>query len=106
MKNRQNDSFQASFCAERLKALGEPLRLRIVDALRQGELTVSDLSLILESQVVNVSHHLKVLKQVELVISRREGKYIYYQLHPDLLGQQGDSAAQLDLGCCKLQVEP
>ncbi len=53
----KSDSFSSEFCAERLKALSNPLRLRVVDALRQGELTVSDLTELLETEMFTLSHH-------------------------------------------------
>jgi DNA-binding transcriptional ArsR family regulator len=101
----KNDTFQSQFCAERLKALGDPLRLRIVDALRQGELAVGDLAELLEAEFVTVSHHLQILKHAQLVETRREGRFIYYKLTPDLLQSAKGGAAQfLDLGCCRIEV--
>ncbi len=99
------DTFQSEFCAERLKALGDPLRLRVVDALRFGELTVSDLAELLDVEMVTVSHHLQILKRVELVSTRREGRFIYYNLAAQLLRSgTGKSRQFLDLGCCRIEV--
>ncbi len=97
------DVFQADFCAERLKALSDPHRLRIVAALRYGELTVSDISEFLEAEMVKVSHHLKIMKHASLVEVRREGRFMYYRLHQDLL-QSNRNGKFLDLGCCRLEV--
>ena len=55
------DTFESDFCAERLRALGDPHRLRVIEALRSGEQTVTDLALLLDVEVVNLSHHLQVL---------------------------------------------
>lgn len=98
------DVFQADFCAERLKALSDPHRLKIVAALRYGELTVSDIAELLEAEVVTVSHHLKIMKFASLVEVRREGRFMYYRLHADLLRSKGRSGKFLDLGCCQLSV--
>ncbi len=98
------DAFDAAFCAERLKALGDPHRLRIVDALRYGELTVSDIAEFLEAEVVTVSHHLKIMKFAELVEVRRDGRFMYYRLPVDLLCSAGKGSKFLDLGCCRLEV--
>lgn len=101
----KNDTFQANFCAERLKALGDPLRLRIVDLLRLGELTVSDLTEFLETSMVTMSHHLQILKHAHLVESRREGRFIYYGLAEELLKRtKGKDNQCLDLGCCRIEV--
>lgn len=100
-----SDSFQSDRCATLLKALAEPLRLRIVDLLRQGELTVSDIAEFLGVEVVLASHHLQVLKHAELVAPHREGRFIYYQLREDMLqSAKGKSTQFLDLGCCRIEV--
>lgn len=98
------DVFNAAFCAERLKALSDPHRLRVVDALRYGELTVTDIAEFLDAEVVTVSHHLKIMKFADLVEVRREGRFMYYRLHEDLLCSAGKGSKFLDLGCCRLEV--
>lgn len=98
------DVFQADYCAERLKALSDPHRLRIVAALRYGELTVSDIAELLETELVTISHHLKIMKHANLVEVRREGRFMYYRLHADLLQSKGRGGKFLDLGCCRLEV--
>ena len=104
MPSKEQDSFKANYCAERLKALSEPHRLRIVDALRYGELTVTDIAQLLEAEVVTISHHLKVMKHADLVEVRREGRFMYYRLHDDLLCSGSKGSKYLDLGCCRLEV--
>ena len=98
------DVFQADFCAERLKALSDPHRLRIVDALRYGEMTVSDIADFVEAEVVTISHHLKIMKYASLVEVRREGRFMYYRLHPDVMTSARKGSRFLDLGCCRLEV--
>ena len=73
-----DDIFQASFCADRLKVLGDPLRLRIVNLLQSGELTVGDICEFLEVEIGTASHHLKILKHGKLVSPRRDRRFIYY----------------------------
>lgn len=99
MTDAKHDAFQADVCARQLRALGEPQRLRLIQALQFGELTVSDLSLLLESEIVNISHHLQVLRRAQLVSVRRDGRYMYYRLRTGLLRRR-----RLDLGCCRLEV--
>jgi len=101
----ENDNFQSKACADQLKALSEPLRLRIVDLLRQGELTVGDIAEFLETELVTVSHHLKILKHAGLVEAEREGRFIVYRLRNDLLQQAEKGTKQfLNLGCCRIEV--
>ncbi len=63
------------------KALGEPTRLMLAQALGEGgELCVCDLSWVAERSEGLVSHHLRALRSAGLVRSRREGKMVMYEL--------------------------
>lgn len=68
----------SEFKADFFKALSNPLRIRILDELRDGELTVSEIRDRLEVELPNVSQQLAVLKGKRLVFSRKEGVNIYY----------------------------
>jgi DNA-binding SARP family transcriptional activator len=69
--------------AERLRALGDPTRLRIAHAPHVGdELCVCDLAWIVGSSQGLVSHHLRQLRSAGLVGSRRDGKLVMYRLSP------------------------
>jgi len=63
-----------------------------------------DISEFLETQTVNVSHHLQILKHAGLVTTRREGRFIYYKLSDDLLSSRRRSRRRLNLGCCTIEV--
>lgn len=70
--------------AERLRALGDPTRLRIAHALHVGgELCVCDLAWIVGSSQGLVSHHLRQLRAAGMVDSRRDGKLVMYRLNAD-----------------------
>jgi ArsR family transcriptional regulator, arsenate/arsenite/antimonite-responsive transcriptional repressor len=62
-------------------ALSEPLRVRVIDLLREQELCVCDLCEVLEVTQSKLSFHLKVLKEAQLVQARQEGRWIYYSLN-------------------------
>lgn len=65
----------------RAKALGDPTRLTIAAALREGgELCVCDLSWVTERSDALVSHHARTLRGAGLVASRRDGKMVLYSL--------------------------
>jgi DNA-binding transcriptional ArsR family regulator len=67
--------------AERAKALGDPTRLQVALALREGdELCVCDLAWVCERSDKLVSHHARALRAAGLVDSRREGKMVMYFL--------------------------
>jgi ArsR family transcriptional regulator, arsenate/arsenite/antimonite-responsive transcriptional repressor len=62
-------------------ALSDPLRLQVIELLRQEELCVCDLCTALEVSQSKLSFHLKALKEAQLVRSRQEGRWIYYSLN-------------------------
>ncbi len=64
------------------KALSDPTRLRIVAALRRGEVCVCELAEALELSQSTLSSHLQVIRQAGLVSTRKRGKWIYYDLEP------------------------
>jgi DNA-binding transcriptional ArsR family regulator len=100
------DPLQANHCAEQLKALSEPHRLRIVSALRAGPKSVSDLSEGLQVELVTVSHHLQILRNARIVRTERKGRFILYSLHEDVFqaAESGRASEHLDLGCCRLEI--
>ncbi|MEQ8833495.1 MAG: metalloregulator ArsR/SmtB family transcription factor [Miltoncostaeaceae bacterium] len=63
----------AQVIAERFRVLSEPMRLRLLDSLRDGESTVGELAARLETSQQNVSKHLGVLASAGLVERRKEG---------------------------------
>lgn len=66
------------FKSEFFKALANPLRIRILDELRDGELTVSELRLRLGVEATNVSQQLAILRSKDLVVGRKQGSNMYY----------------------------
>src|SRR5881398_2320687 len=63
------------------KALGDPTRREILRLLRGGEKTAGELAEHFDMAKPSVSHHFNVLKQADLIVSRREGQQIYYGLN-------------------------
>lgn len=66
--------------AERFKALGEPARLQILNQLRDGEMTVTELVDATGLGQANVSKHLALLLSLRFVSRRKEGLFVYYAL--------------------------
>lgn len=97
------DRFQANQCAEKLKALSEPIRLRIVDLLRDGSRTVGEIAELLDQELVNISHHLGILYHAGLVEREKQGRYMHYRLHAALVLDENNSH-QFNLGCCRLEI--
>lgn len=69
--------------SELYKALADETRVKILHLLSQRELCVCDLAFILETTLPAVSHHLRLLKTLRLVSSRRDGKMVFYRLDDD-----------------------
>lgn len=90
-------------CAERLKALADPDRLRIVECLRMGALTVGDICEILEVEIARLSHHLGVLRVNEIVQVEKDGRHRVYSLNPELIEDLQNNA--LNFGCCRLEID-
>jgi ArsR family transcriptional regulator len=78
---------QAERMATIAKALGDPIRLQLVDVLRKhaGKVCVYELVPLFEVSQPTVSHHLKVLRQAGIVGSERVGLWAYYYVEPDAL---------------------
>jgi DNA-binding transcriptional ArsR family regulator len=66
--------------ARRFRALGEPMRIRLLDRLREGEASVNELAETLGTSQQNVSKHLGVLAEVGILGRRKEGTYVYYRI--------------------------
>ncbi len=66
--------------AETFSALGDPTRVRILDALSHGELCVCDLAAVLGLSQSAVSHQLRLLRGIRLVRPRRDGRIVFYSL--------------------------
>ena len=95
----------ASNCSRFLKALGDPLRLQIVEFLQSGPKTVTDIAECLETEIANASHHLHVMSHAGLVTTKRDGKFCYYSLAPDVhVRATARGLSSLDFGCCRLEL--
>lgn len=79
------DRDQAIRMAEVAKALGDPVRVQLIDVLRKhaGKVCVCELVALFDLSQPTVSHHLKVLRQAGLVGSERQGLWAYYYVIPD-----------------------
>jgi ArsR family transcriptional regulator len=87
------------------KALADPTRREILGLLRKGEMTAGDLAQRFDMTKPSMSHHFAVLKDADLVTSRREGQQIWYGLNTtvvqdlltwamDLIGDNGIGAGK------------
>ena len=66
------------FKAEFFRVLSHPTRLRILDTLRDGEMTVGDIQAELKVEQSTLSQHLGALRAINFVHARREGTSVWY----------------------------
>jgi len=71
---------QVTTLAETFRALGDPTRVRMLDALSQDELCVCDLARLLDLTESATSHQLRILRSLRLVRTRRSGRKVFYAL--------------------------
>ncbi len=83
------DREQAIRMAEVAKALGDPVRVQLIDVLRKhaGKVCVCELVPLFDLSQPTVSHHLKVLRHAGLVGSERQGLWAFYYVIPDALAE-------------------
>ena len=70
----------AELIARRFRAIAEPVRIRLLDRLRDGEATVNDLAEQVGSSQQNVSKHLSVLADAGILARRKDGNRVYYRI--------------------------
>lgn len=89
----------AEAAARIMQAMASPVRLRILDRLRQSPCSVSELVLAIGMEQAAVSNHLRLLRHLDLVTGRRTGRHVIYSLHDEhvetLLAQTLDHVAHL-----------
>ncbi len=66
--------------ARRFRVLGEPMRIKLLDRLREGEASVNELSEALAASQQNVSKHLAVLAEVGILGRRKQRTHVYYRI--------------------------
>ncbi|MEV4202240.1 ArsR/SmtB family transcription factor [Micromonospora globbae] len=92
---RPMDAEQAAAVAPMFKALGDPVRLRLMSMIASvPEMCVCDLTPAFDLSGPTISHHLKVLREAGLVDSERRGTWVWYRARPEAFRQLG---ALLDL---------
>ena len=80
----------AAEIAVKLKALADPVRLRLFSSVAShisGEACVCDISAGIDVSQPTISHHLKVLREAGLLFSERRGSWVYYRVVPEALQQ-------------------
>ncbi len=99
------DKLDSTPCPAFIKALSDPLRMRIMQCLPAGPMTVSDIAAVLEIDLANAFPRLRVMRSARLLASERSGKHNYYSLLPEILQKhRGNKSNALDFGCCRIEL--
>ncbi len=85
----------SAFTAEFFKALAHPLRIKILNALRQGEVGVNDLSSRLGVEQSTLSQQLAVLRKSNIVEGRKEAQNVFYSVRDPAIFQLLDEAKKV-----------
>ncbi|MEZ0371401.1 MAG: ArsR/SmtB family transcription factor [Candidatus Sericytochromatia bacterium] len=83
------------FKAEFFKALASPIRIAILDQLREGEKSVNDIVGAIAAEQAGVSQHLSVLRAKRLVKNRKEGNSVFYSITDPAIFDLLDDAARI-----------
>jgi ArsR family transcriptional regulator, nickel/cobalt-responsive transcriptional repressor len=90
--------------AKILSAVAEPCRIRIIDALRSGPKNVTELATLMRVEIVNISHHLQVLKDAGLLQDEKVGRFVIYTLNPKHFSSDGTKYTSVELGWCRIEI--
>jgi DNA-binding transcriptional ArsR family regulator len=85
----------SQFKAEFFKALAHPLRIRILDELRRGEVGVNDLGSRLDVEQSNLSQQLAILRNRNILATRKDGQNVYYSVRDPKLFDLLDAAKKI-----------
>lgn len=99
-----DDILSSDECSERLKAIADPDRLRIIQVLRLQPWCVSEIAELLEKEIGSVSHHLQILKNRGIVETEKQGKQVIYSLAPGVFSKGRSKNDALDFGCCRIEL--
>ena len=97
----------ARAAARQIAAVSEQTRLQILFKLAEGPHHVGQLAELLGVPIVNMSHHLGVLRQHGLVEDAKDGRRVVYTFHPDVFtppNGDADSLGTISLGVCRLAM--
>lgn len=100
---------ELELAARRFHAISDETRLDLVRTLARGERCVCELTDALDASQSRLSFHLKTLKVAGIVNDRREGRWVYYSLNPEVLESMAgyltataeEFAAAPGSGCCR-----
>ncbi|WP_121741401.1 ArsR/SmtB family transcription factor [Natronorubrum halophilum] len=97
LENRRPTDERAATQATVFGALANEHRVRILEALREGELCVCELQVVLDAPQSTVATHLRTLREAGLIKSRKKGKWSYYRIADTAVFELLDIGAAVDV---------
>ncbi len=91
---------QVKNCVGRLRVLADETRLRVIHQIIDNPLSVTEINKVLKIDQSLLSHHLKVLRDADLIFSKRMGKSICYSTTENVKSNLDSKI--IDLGCCQI----
>src|SRR5262245_44670613 len=97
---------KVKYSIDKLRALANPDRLRIVQCLREHPRTVGEIGELLHIPLLNLSHHLRTLRSAGAIVDAKHGRFVTYSLDPTIYLPAGadDWCDCLELGCCRILI--
>ena len=95
---------EAEEIAVLIAAIAEQNRIRVIDCLRTGSKNVTELSRLLDEEIVNVSHHLGVMRAAKVVVTEKKGRFVIYSLNPRYFGSESSKSTLMDIGWCRIEI--
>lgn len=96
---------EAESLADYFRVIGQPVRLKILLVLAQGEACVCHLEAILNLRQAVISQHIMLLRKKGIIQSRRDGRHIYYQIkNPELIKAILEVAKELNISIPSVDV--
>lgn len=95
---------EAEEIAVLIAAIAEQNRIRVIDCLRTGSKNVTELSRLLEEEIVNVSHHLGVMRAAKVVVTEKKGRFVIYSLNPRYFASENSKSTMMDIGWCRIEI--
>ena len=88
-----------------LRCIGEPTRLQILKLVAEGERCVGELARVLNKEQSLISHHLRALKECNIVKDKQEAQKVYYKITDDRLARliTDSEALMIELSLCEYQ---
>jgi DNA-binding transcriptional ArsR family regulator len=103
-KIAKKNALDVTRTSKMLKAIGDTDRLRLVMQLKSGEMSVGTLADAIGGEIVNVSHHLGVLREGGIVCDKKIGRFVFFALNPDII-TENDGCLRFRLAGCTLVIE-